>query len=192
MFTIFTAYVSLDQVHGCQEGLYQKIVKSYLVSLAPGWDLENIFERSSIIFPKALLSMIQSKMLDWPVVWHVDPRPSRQSRDAPVEEQRNRSIWSKISEYHLDLWTWLMCMPTGSRWVSNKNITRCHRWLESVPVQVAVGVSWGKDASVRISLQTDGLWPSLTHGWAAHPECERSAAMVRRTWGQYVSVCPCL
>ena len=24
-----------------------------------------------------------------------------------AEEQRNRCIWSKISEYHLDLWTWL-------------------------------------------------------------------------------------
>ena len=37
-----------------------------------------------------------------------------------------------------------------------------------------------------------GLGPSVTHGWAAQPECERSAAMVRRTLGQYVAVCPCL
>ena len=35
-----------------------------------------------------------------------------------------------------------------------------------------------------------GLGPSVTHGWAAQPECERSAAMVRRTRGQYVAVCP--
>ena len=35
-----------------------------------------------------------------------------------------------------------------------------------------------------------GLGPSVTHSWAAQPECERSAAMVRRTWGQYVAVCP--
>ena len=34
-----------------------------------------------------------------------------------------------------------------------------------------------------------GLGPSVTHGWAAQPECERSAATVRRTWGQYVAVC---
>ena len=50
--------------------------------------------------------------------------------------------------------------------------------------------SWRQDVSVRISLQTEGLRPSVTHGWAAQPECERSAAMVRRTWGQYVAVCP--
>ena len=35
-----------------------------------------------------------------------------------------------------------------------------------------------------------GIGPSVTHGWAAQPECERSAAMVRRTLGQYVAVCP--
>ncbi len=34
-----------------------------------------------------------------------------------------------------------------------------------------------------------GLGPSVTHGWAAQPEWERSAAMVRRTLGQYVAVC---
>ena len=38
--------------------------------------------------------------------------------------------------------------------------------------------------------QTEGFGPSVTHGWAAKPECERSAAMVRRTLGQYVAVCP--
>ena len=45
-----------------------------------------------------------------------------------AEQQWNRCIWSKISEYHLDLWMWLnwvqMCMPTGSRWASNNYITR--------------------------------------------------------------------
>ena len=35
-----------------------------------------------------------------------------------------------------------------------------------------------------------GLGPSVTHGWAVQPEYVRSAAMVRRTWGQYVAVCP--
>ena len=39
-------------------------------------------------------------------------------------------------------------------------------------------------------LQTEGFGPSVTHGWAAQPGCERSAAMVRRTLGQYVAVCP--
>ena len=37
--------------------------------------------------------------------------------------------------------------------------------------------------------QTEGFGPSVTHSWAAQRECERSAAMVRRTLGQYVAVC---
>ena len=49
-----------------------------------------------------------------------------------------------MSEYHLDLWTWLnsaqMRKPTGSRWVSNNYITRCHRRLGSVAVRIAVPV----------------------------------------------------
>ena len=64
-----------------------------------------------------------------------------------------------------------------------------HRRFESVPV--AVGVSWEQDASMRISLQTEDLRPSVTHGWAAQLEWGRSAAMVRRTLGQYVAVYPC-
>ena len=31
-------------------------------------------------------------------------------------------------------------------------------------------------------------WDLRTHGWAAQSECERSATMVRGTWGQYVAV----
>ena len=38
--------------------------------------------------------------------------------------------------------------------------------------------------------QTEGFGPSVTHGWATQPRLERSAVMVRRTWGQYVAVCP--
>ena len=77
-------------------------------------------------------------------------------------EQRNRFIRSKISEYQFDLWTWLnsgqMRTPTGIRWESDNYITRCHKLeLVQVRVPVAVGVSWGQDASLRISLQTEGL-----------------------------------
>ena len=100
-------------------------------------------------------------------------------------------------EYHLDLWTWLnsvqMRTPTGSKWVSNNDITRCYRWLELVSqfqwvssssVPVAVGgrmlVEW-EPAPDR------GLGPSATHGWVAQPRWGRSAAMVAwRTLGQYV------
>ena len=43
----------------------------------------------------------------------------------------------------------------------------------------------------RVRTSSDiGLGPSVTNGWAAQPNCEKSAAMVRRTWGQYVAVCP--
>ena len=49
-------------------------------------------------------------------------------------KNRNRCLRSKISEYHLDLWTWLNSVqkrtPTGSRWMTNNYITRCHRQLE--------------------------------------------------------------
>ena len=44
-----------------------------------------------------------------------------------------------MSEYHLDLWTWLnsveMRTPTGSRWMSNNYITRCQRRLGLVGVR---------------------------------------------------------
>ena len=59
----------------------------------------------------------------------------------------NRCIRSRISEYHLDLLTWLnsgqIRKPKGSRWMSNNYITRCHRQLESVGVRFAVPV-WDK------------------------------------------------
>ena len=68
-----------------------------------------------------------------------------------------------------------------SRWTLNNNITRAQ----------TTWVSWRLDASVRISLQTEGLWPSVTHSWATKPRWERNAAMVkRRTWGQYSSLSP--
>ena len=40
------------------------------------------------------------------------------------------------------------------------------------------------------SVQTEGFVPFVTHGWAAQPECGRSAAMARITLGQYVAFCP--
>ena len=74
---------------------------------------------------------------------------------------------------------------SGSRWASNKNITR---------TQIAwVSCSWSQletRCQIESQRQTESFGPSVTHGWAAQPEWERSAAMVRRTWGQYVAVCP--
>ena len=69
---------------------------------------------------------------------------------------------------------------SGSRWTWDNNITRTQSdW-----------VSWEQDASVRISLQAEGLRPSVTHGWATQPRWWRSAAMIKRTWGQYSSLSP--
>ena len=67
-----------------------------------------------------------------------------------------------------------MRTPTGSRWMSNNYITWCHRRFGSVRVsqfdsvqfeaefelQLQLESVWGQDASVRISLQIEGLRPS--------------------------------
>ena len=73
-------------------------------------------------------------------------------------------------------------------------------WISRVPVAVSSSQfqfssscslsQLGQDASVRNSSQTEGLRLPVAHGWAAQPEWERSAAMVRKTLGQYVAVCP--
>ena len=96
---------------------------------------------------------------------HIGPWPSRQLR--------NRSIRSKISCGRVEFSA--IATSTGSRWVSNKYITRCHRRLELVGDRIAV---WGSENQ----LQTG---PRLS----SQAEWERSAAIVRGTWGQYVAVC---
>ena len=107
-----------------------------------------------------------------------------------MKEQQNRCFWSKISEYHLDLWMRLnsvqMRTLTGSRWTSKNYIIRCHRWLGSV--NSSSSCSWGQDARVRASGRLRALgpqWPTVEQ-----PSQNASAAMVRRTLGQYVAVCP--
>ena len=60
---------------------------------------------------------------------------------------------------------------------------------------VSSSCSWsqlGTRCRIESQRQTEGFGLSVTHGWAVQPECERSTAMVRRTSGQYVAVCPCL
>ena len=80
---------------------------------------------------------------------------------------------------------WQMRTHTGSRWMSDNYITRCHRRLESVPVPVGDRMPAEWDPA-----PDRGHGPSVTHGWVAQPEWGRSAAMVRRTLGLYVAVCP--
>ena len=94
-----------------------------------------------------------------------------------------------MSEYHLDLWLWwlnsvLMRTLTGSRWTSSNYITRCHRRLEVVSSRQWVPLAVGDRMPAEWEPAPDrGLEPSVTPSWAAQPECERSVAMVRGTWG---------
>ena len=67
-------------------------------------------------------------------------------------------------------------------------ITRCHRRLGSVPV--GVRASWGQDASMRANGRRRALGPQWPTVEQPQLRWGRSAAMVRRTWGQYVAVCP--
>ena len=59
-------------------------------------------------------------------------------------------------------------------------------WGSSIPSCSQLG----DNMPVWESACRQGLRPSVTHSWAAQPEWGRSAAMVRRTLGQYVAVCP--
>ena len=69
--------------------------------------------------------------------------------------------------------------------MSNNYITRCHRRLRWVPV--GVGVSWGQDASVRISLRTEGLLPSVTHGWATPAKMRKKCCYGQKNFGSICS-----
>ena len=86
----------------------------------------------------------------------------------------NSCIRSKISEYHLHLLTRLnavqMRTPTGSRWVSNNYITRCHRRFEWVQFEMQLEFELQFQLEIRCrsenQLQTWGLGPQ-DPGWAA-------------------------
>ena len=85
---------------------------------------------------------------------------------------------------------WQMRTLTGSWWTPNNYITRRHRRLELQLEFQLLLESVGDKMPEWEPAPDGGLGPSVTHGWAAQPECERSAAMVRRTLGQYVAVVP--
>ena len=120
----------------------------------------------------------------WPL-----PEPSIK-RCTCINKQRNsgnRCIQSRMSEYHLDLWTWLnsgqMRMPTGSRWVWNNYITRCHRWLGSVGVPVAVGdkmPAWEQ-------LADWGLAALRIHGWEDQQNEEEVLLWSKKNFGSICS-----
>ena len=79
-----------------------------------------------------------------------------------------------------------IAMPTRSRWASNNYITGCHRQLGLV----GVSCSWGSSCSSRQwePAQDRGLGPSGPR-LSSPAEWERTASIVRGTWGQYVAVC---
>ena len=59
-------------------------------------------------------------------------------------------------------------------------------------VQQTYWVSSRREFELQLLLESVGdrmHGPSVTPGWSVQPECERSAATVRGTWGQYVTVC---
>ena len=78
-------------------------------------------------------------------------------------------------------------MPTGSRCMSNNYITRCHRRLELV----GVSCSWSLSCNSRQwePAPDRGLATLSDPRLSSPAEWERSAAIVRGTWGQYVVVC---
>ena len=82
--------------------------------------------------------------------------------------------------------------PTGSRWMSNNYITRCHRQFELV----GVSCSWSQLVGVQFQSQLPVEWePAPDRGLgpsgprlSSPTEWGRSAAIVRGTWSQYVAV----
>ena len=88
-----------------------------------------------------------------------------------------------------------MRTPTGSKRMSDNYITRCHRRLglvsaRSVKFRLQLESVGDKMPAWELACRQrtcDPQWPTIEQ---PKPECGRSAAMVRRTLGQYVAVCP--
>ena len=72
---------------------------------------------------------------------------------------------------------------SGCRWTVNKNITRTQTAWDSW--------SWSQlETRCRIEnqRQTEGIGPSVTHGWAA--KMRKKCCYGQKNLGQYVAVCP--
>ena len=113
--------------------------------------------------------------------WNVTYWPSTELSIKRCPSVNNRCIRTKISGYHLDLWTgWIRCncdaqlKPVGIKQLYNQTV-----W-----------VSWSSSCSSRQwePAPDRGLGPSGPQ-LSSPAEWGRSAAIVRRTWGQYVAVC---
>ena len=91
----------------------------------------------------------------------------------PAVNQKKRCIRSKISRYNLDrgrVEFGAIATPTGSMWVSNNYITRCHRQLELVGVSLLEFEL--QFEAVRTSSQQKA-WSLRTPDWAAPAEWEK-------------------
>ena len=102
----------------------------------------------------------------------------------------------------------ICCSSTVIYWPSTEpSIKRCtcvnkqrkqvavRQLYNQVPQTSWVSSSWswsqlGTRCPCENQRQTEGSGSSVTHSWAPQPRWERSAAMVRITLGQYVTVCP--
>ena len=103
----------------------------------------------------------------------------------------NRCIRSKISRYHLDLWTsWIRCNCNAHR--KQVDVKQLYNqvsqtvwviWI-SRQKEFSSSCSWGYDAVVRAST---GLGPSGPR--LSSPAEWGSAAIARGTWGQYFAFC---
>ena len=119
------------------------------------------------------------------VIYWPSTQPSIKKKVYPVEDIEDITLTCERVEIGA------ITTPTGSRWVSNNYITRCHRRLELVGVR-----SWGQLVGVRVAnwgsqnqLQREGA-AALSDPRLSRPaEWEKCAAIVRGTWGQYVVVC---
>ena len=101
-------------------------------------------------------------------------------------QSRNRCIRSKISGYHLDLWTgWIRCncdahkKQVGVKQLYNKVLQTA--WVSWSQLQLDLSCSSRQWEPAR-----DRVLAALSD---PPSEWERSEAIVRGTWGQYVAGC---
>ena len=74
---------------------------------------------------------------------------------------------------------------SGSRWASNKNITRTQTaWVSWSWSQLGTRC-WSESQQ-----QTESFGPSVTHGWATPAKMRKKCCYGQKNLGQYVAVCP--
>ena len=138
-----------------------------------------IFLVSKCVFNWTLYICCQD-ILVWFVTYWPTTQPSIKKQLHPVEDIKDITLTCGRVEFGAH------ATPTRSRWTSNNYIIRCHRRFELV----GVSCSWISSCSLKQwePAPDRGLVPSGPR-LSSPAEWERSAAIVRGTWGQYVAVC---